>query len=86
MNAEDILDFYAEFYKIPPEERKQKVNNLLEMMQLDAFKTKKVKTFSRGMKQKLGFASSLINDPEVLILDEPTMVLIQQLYIFLENQ
>lgn len=73
MKAEEVLNFYAEFYKIPKEKRKQKVDDLLEMMQLTDFKKRKVKTFSRGMKQKLGFASSLINDPEVLILDEPTI-------------
>jgi len=73
MKASELLNFYADFYRIPKINREKKVEDLLKMMQLDEFKNKKVKTFSRGMKQKLGFASSLINDPEVLILDEPTI-------------
>ena len=73
MKAKDVLNFYAEFYKIPKNDRIKRIDELLEMMQLTDFKNKKVKTFSRGMKQKLGFASSLINKPEILILDEPTI-------------
>jgi ABC-2 type transport system ATP-binding protein len=73
MKAEEVLHFYAEFYKIPKDKRNQKINDLLEMMELTRFKKKRIKTFSRGMKQKLGFASSLINDPDILILDEPTI-------------
>lgn len=73
MKATELLNFYADFYRMPKSKREKKVENLLNMMQLDEFKNKKVKTFSRGMKQKLGFASSLLNDPELLILDEPTI-------------
>ena len=73
MKTEDVLHFYAEFYKIPKEDRIQRIDELLEMMELTEFKKNKVKTFSRGMKQKLGFASSLLNKPEILILDEPTI-------------
>lgn len=73
MKAKDVLNFYAEFYRISKEDRRKKIDKLLETMQLTDFKNKKVKTFSRGMKQKLGFASSLLNDPEILILDEPTI-------------
>ena len=73
MKASDIMNFYAEFYKIPKLKRQEKIDNLLKMMDLNGFKNKKVKTFSRGMKQKLGFATALLNDPEILILDEPTI-------------
>lgn len=72
MKAVDILNYFAEFYKIPKEKRKVKIDKLFKMMKLSEFENKKVKTYSRGMKQKLGFASSLLNDPEILILDEPT--------------
>ena len=73
MKAYEVLDFYASFYKIPKKTRKEKIDELFEMMQLTEFKNRKVKTYSRGMKQKLCFASSIINDPELLILDEPTI-------------
>ena len=73
MKAEDILSFYAEFYHISLEDRKRKIQNLFDTLQLNGFEKKKVKTYSRGMKQKLAFASSLLNDPEILILDEPTV-------------
>ena len=73
MKAEDILHFYAEFYKIDKDTRNTKINELFEMMQLEDFRKKKVKTYSRGMKQKLGFCVALINDPKILILDEPTI-------------
>jgi len=73
MKAEDVLHFYAEFYKIDKDTRNTKINELFEMMQLEDFRRKKVKTYSRGMKQKLGFCVALINDPKILILDEPTI-------------
>ena len=73
MKASDVMHFYGEFYKIPKLKRQEKIDYLLEMMDLTRFKNKKVKTFSRGMKQKLGFATALLNDPEILILDEPTI-------------
>ena len=73
MTGENILHFYAEFYRIPKEARKKKIDDLLKMMQLTEFKKKKVKTYSRGMKPKPGFSTALLNDPQVLILDEPTI-------------
>jgi len=73
MKAEDVLHFYAEFYKIDKKIRSKKINELFSLMKLDEFKKKKVKTYSRGMKQKLGFCIALLNDPKILILDEPTI-------------
>ncbi len=73
MKASDVMHFYGEFYKIPKLKRQEKIDYLLKTMNLEGFRNKKVKTFSRGMKQKLGFATSLLNDPEILILDEPTI-------------
>jgi ABC-2 type transport system ATP-binding protein len=72
MSALDILEFYAEFYGIPKAERKKKAIELMEMMGLSDFMRKKIKTYSHGMRKRVALAQALINDPELLILDEPT--------------
>jgi ABC-2 type transport system ATP-binding protein len=73
MTAEAILLFYSDFYQIPKTERRQRTTDILERLQLGDFSHRKVKTFSRGMKQKLAFASAIIHQPNILILDEPTI-------------
>ena len=72
MKGLDVLCFYAEFYGIQKMERKRKAMELLETVGLKDFMGGKVKTYSHGMKKRLALASSLINDPEILILDEPS--------------
>ncbi|UCE75154.1 MAG: ABC transporter ATP-binding protein [Methanomassiliicoccales archaeon] len=72
MSALSILQFYAEFYGIPKNERKKKSAELLEIMGLGDFMKKKIKTYSHGMRKRVALAQALINDPELLILDEPT--------------
>jgi ABC-2 type transport system ATP-binding protein len=72
MKALDILEFYAEFYGIPKNERRRRAIELLEMMGLRDFMRKKIKTYSHGMRKRVALAQALINEPELLILDEPT--------------
>ncbi|AHF80320.1 ABC transporter ATP-binding protein [Thermococcus paralvinellae] len=66
------LEFFANFYNLSKQEKEKRIEELLKLVGLWDVKYRKVKTFSKGMKQRLLLAQTLINDPEVLILDEPT--------------
>ena len=67
----EYLDFYARCYRIPAAERKKMTERLLELVQLSEKKDAFVDSLSRGMKQRLCLARSLIHDPKLLILDAP---------------
>ncbi len=72
MTAEQNLDYFARFYAtMDANERKKRIEELLELVQLDGV-SQKVGGYSRGMTQRLGFAQALLNNPEVILLDEPT--------------
>ncbi|QRG67115.1 ABC transporter ATP-binding protein [Brevibacillus choshinensis] len=71
LTAEEYLDFYGANYDIPLSERKQIIPQLLELVNLSHKRDAYVDSLSRGMKQRLGLARSLVHNPEVLILDEP---------------
>jgi ABC-type multidrug transport system, ATPase component len=71
MTGEQNLDYFARFYGMDARKRKERIAELLELVHLDGV-TQKAGEYSRGMKQRLGLAQALINDPKVLFLDEPT--------------
>jgi len=72
LTAWNNLQFMAELYGIPGKDARQRAEELLGKFDLYERKDHKVRTFSKGMKQKLIIAMSLMNDPEILFLDEPT--------------
>ncbi len=68
----EILDFYGRIFRIPSRARKERIMELLKLVDLTGNEHTMVKAFSKGMLQKVSFAQALINDPDLLILDEPT--------------
>lgn len=67
----EYLDFYGASHRIPTARRRRLCDELLELVDLGDRRNEPVEYLSRGMKQRLGLARSLIHDPEVLLLDEP---------------
>lgn len=67
-----LLDFYGALLTVPRRERQKRIPAMLEMVGLKGRMHSKVRTYSKGMKQRLGIAQALLHDPEVIFLDEPT--------------
>ena len=72
MRVWEFLDFFALAYQIPRARRKQVIGDVLDLLDLGGKRDSFVNTLSRGMKQRLCLAKTLVHDPPVLILDEPT--------------
>jgi len=71
MSVWEFLDFYGAAFKIPPKERRKRIDQVLELTHAAEMIDYQVSSLSRGMRQKIGLAKTLIHDPDVLILDEP---------------
>ena len=72
LNARETLDFYGRLFKLSRDVRAARIEALLDMVGLKAVASRPVGTYSKGMARRIGLAQALINDPDLLILDEPT--------------
>lgn len=73
LSAWDNLDFHADLFGIPRREKKARITNILELVQLVERKNSRVGTFSGGMKRRLALGRALLHDPQLIYLDEPTL-------------
>ena len=75
MTAKEFLIFSGELFSIPKKILNDRVKELLSLVDLTKHKNKKIGTYSRGMKQRLGIAQALVNNPQIVLLDEPVSAL-----------
>ena len=72
LNARETLDYYGKLFHQDRRKRQQRIDMLLEMVGLDKVQRRPIGEYSKGMQRRIGLAQALINDPKLLILDEPT--------------
>jgi ABC-2 type transport system ATP-binding protein len=72
LNSRETLDFFGNLFHLSKAERNNRAEQLLEMVGLGKTQTRAIGEFSKGMQRRIGLAQALINDPDLVILDEPT--------------
>ena len=72
LNSRETLDFFGNLFRLSSKDREDRTEQLLEMVGLSQTRMRAVGEFSKGMQRRIGLAQALINDPDLVILDEPT--------------
>jgi ABC-2 type transport system ATP-binding protein len=93
LTAEETLDFYGRLFDMSGADRKRRVDELIQLVGLSGAKHRQLREYSKGMARRVGLAQALINDPDLILLDEPTTGLdpigtreMKDLIIALRNQ
>lgn len=72
LTGSQLLDYYAALAKVPRDKRRRRAPELLDRVGLTKWADARIDKYSKGMVQRLGIAQALMNDPELVVLDEPT--------------
>jgi ABC-2 type transport system ATP-binding protein len=72
LSANEFLNLHGQLYGMSAPRLRQRVDELLDLVALTPFRNKQLRTFSKGMLQRIGLAQALLNDPALVFLDEPT--------------